>query len=432
MKKVTLIILLFAVICAVVLAETESLDLQQCLALAEENSLDLQNALMDLQERNNEAGNKWNLYVPDISATAGLSDSASLLEQEEGRVQGSYGFSLSHTLIPGKRQLSLQRDWALEVAELKFESIRRQLRIDIEDEFYYLLTARSNIEIKRSNLELARKRYEQSQIKFQNGLTSELDVLQQRVNAANLEPDFNAQEAAYRHRLSRFLQDLGLDPSAHIDLSGSLEEEFLELPEMERLLPFLDNRSDIKISRINVELSQSSLSMSKSSNLGPKATLSASWSQNFSELQSGTVQDSDTGRLSLQLSLGLTSLLPGSKSQLTVDSMENALIKAQRDLEEQQQDARLELANVLDSLETDKERVEISRLNLELAERSYEMTETHYNLGKSDRLTVEDAQQKLLTARQNMLESQYQYVKDKLMLRQVLGLDSLETLEERK
>lgn len=408
------------------------MDLQQCLSLAEKNSLDLQNALLDLQERSNEAANKWNLHVPDISATAGLSDSASLLEQEEGRVQGSYGFTLNHTLLPGKRQISLQRDWALKAAELKFESIHRQLRIDIEDEFYYLLTARSNLEIQRSNLELARKRYEQSQIKFENGLTSELDVLQQRVNAANLEPDFNAQEAAYRHRLSRFLQDLGLEPSADVDLNGSLEPEILELPAMERLLPMLESRNDIELSRLNVEVAESSLIQSKSGNLGPSATFSASWSQNFSELQSDNIQDSDTGRLSLQLSLGLTSLLPGSKDQLTVDSMENAVIKAQKELEEQRQDARLELANLLDSLETDKERVEISRLNLELAERSYEMTETHYNLGKSDRLTVEDSQQKLLTARQNMLESQYQYAKDKLMLRQVLGLDSLEFIEERE
>lgn len=430
MKRYWILFIIITGICLKATAETESLNLEQCLVLAEQHNLELQNALLDLQEEKNQVENLWNLHLPNISATAGLSDSASLMEHEEGSVRGSYGFSLSHPILPGKRQERLQRQWDMELAELKYTAILRQLHITIENEFYYLITAKSNLDIEKNNLELARKRYEQSRIKFENGLTSELDVLQQRVNAANLEPDYNAQEASYRHRLSSFIQDLGMEPGSAVELNGSLEGDYLSLPALAQLNPLLENRSDVQIARLAIDRANSSLIAAKNGNLGPKATFSASWSQSFSDLQSGDPVKSDNGSLSLQFSLGLSSLIPGSSSQLNVDSMENSLIKAERELESIRLDARLELANLLDALETDWERVEISRLNLDLAERSYEMTETHYNLGKSDRLTVEDSQQKLLTARQNMLESQYQYRKDVLMIRQALGLDSLDQIRE--
>ena len=57
------------------------------------------------------------------------------------------------------------------------------------------------------------------------------------------------------------------------------------------------------------------------------------------------------------------------------------------------------------------------------------MTEESFLRGKSNRMQLDDAQQDLLTARQNLLESRYEYMNDVIALRGALGLDSLEELD---
>jgi multidrug efflux system outer membrane protein len=416
-------------------AETLSLDKEKCIALALKNNTGLLEESISLQTSERSAKNSWNLLLPDVSASLSLSSSSSYSDDtDETKLGVSPGLSLTYTVSPGLKESMRQLQIELEGSQISYDDALLQLKMDVESEFYYLLTSRGNLEIQKNDIELAQRRYEQVQEKFRNGLVPELDVLQERVNVANLKPTYSSLKATYQNRLKEFLVILGLDPSQEVSLEGSLEVDTYELDALQLIEQYLANRSDIKAQQNSLELLESSLRYSRKTGHLPSISLSATVSEDYSKpFSSGTWQDSSqkTGlAFSIGVSLGLDNYIPGSSTDLEIKELEDSIQKAQLSFDQLIQDARLEIINVVNSINTDRENIELSRLNLELSEKSYAMTEESFSRGKSDRITLDDAQQDLLTARQNLLESQYDYMSDLITLRGALGIESLDELNK--
>jgi outer membrane protein TolC len=100
------------------------------------------------------------------------------------------------------------------------------------------------------------------------------------------------------------------------------------------------------------------------------------------------------------LSLPLDVFLPGSQASLSIKSADDQIKKAVIDLDRSMEQAETEIINLVSQLETSLANMKLSRLNRDLAQLSYEMSEESYNRGSIERLAVEDAQQAFLTADQ--------------------------------
>jgi len=410
-----------------------TLDRDTSLSLALENNSDLLDQALALETVRRSSDSSWNLYLPSIRASLGLSGSADI--SGSGSSTSSRltpGLSVSYTVTPGLKESVEQLRLNLESSEISYQAVKLQLLQKVEAEFYYLLTAGSNLEIQKKNIELADRQVEQTQAKFANGLVSELAVLQARVNAANLVPAYSSLESAYQNRLKEFLVVLGVDPMTGVELSGSLETGSMDLDAETLIARYLENRTDIRTQRKQVEILESSLAQARKAGTLPSLSLSASFSDSVSDpLTAAGWQDyspSVSASLSASLSLSLDSYIRGSSTDLSIRKIEDSLSRAELALDQLIQSARLEIINLTDSLATDRENLELSRLNLELSETSYRMTEESFDRGRSDRITLDDAQQDLLISRQNLLESRYEYMNDLITLRTALGLESLEGL----
>lgn len=411
-----------------------SLDRDKSLSLALINNSDLLDAALSLETVKRNEKNTWNIFLPKIEATMRLTDSASTVNDIfSNKINMSPGLSISYTFSPGLKESIQQIKLDLKSSEISYEEVRQQLLMNVESEFYYLLTSRNNLEIQENNIGLARKRLNQIEIKYKNGLVSELDVLQEKVNSANLVPVYSSLESAYQNRLKEFLVVLGIDPLTNVDLTGTLEIESRELNAAELINKYLYNRGDIRFQMNKIEILNNTYKKAELQGKYPSVTLSASWAENIQEPFSSTTWENysinSTASVSIGVNLGLDNYIPGSETDLGIKAIADSVSSAKIILEKLVQNASLEIINLIDSLNTDKENLELSRLNLELSETSYQMTEQSFSKGKSGRMTLDDAQQSLLTARQNLLESQYKYMNNLITLRSALGLKSLEELK---
>lgn len=411
-----------------------SLDRDKSLSLALINNSDLLDAALSLETVKRNEKNTWNIFLPKIEATMRLTDSASTVNEIfSNKINMSPGLSISYTFSPGLKESIQQIKLDLKSSEISYEEVRQQLLMNVESEFYYLLTSRNNLEIQENNIGLARKRLNQIEIKYKNGLVSELDVLQEKVNSANLVPVYSSLESAYQNRLKEFLVVLGIDPLTNVDLTGTLEIESRELNAAELINKYLYNRGDIRFQMNKIEILNNTYKKAELQGKYPSVTLSASWAENIQEPFSSTTWENysinSTASVSIGVNLGLDNYIPGSGTDLGIKAIADSVSSAKIILEKLVQNASLEIINLIDSLNTDKENLELSRLNLELSETSYQMTEQSFSKGKSGRMTLDDAQQSLLTARQNLLESQYKYMNNLITLRSALGLKSLEELK---
>lgn len=414
--------------------EVLSLNRESSISMALANNSDLLNASLSLKTAQRAKNSSWNLFLPEVSASLGLTESKSISGQTSSNILSlNPGLSLSYTFVPGIKESLRQLKLKLKESGISYEDVRRQLIMNVEIEFYYLITSRSNLKIQEKNIELAKKRYTQIKVKFQNGTASELEMLQEKVNAANLIPTYSSLQSAFRNRLKEFLVVLGIDPLKEVELIGTLEVEDRELDIDILTDHYIDNRTDIRFQRNQVEILESSLIQARNTRHLPSVSLSASWSEKVQDpFLTSTWENystNNTTSFSLGVVLGLDDFIPGSSTDLGVKEIDDSVAKARLTLGSLIQKARLEIINLMDSLETDRKNLELSGLNLELSETSYKMTAESFSKGKSDRLTLDDAQQSLLTSRQNLLESQYQYIRNLITLRGALGLDSLEELE---
>ena len=301
-------------------AESLVLDKDSCLNLALKNNIDLLNEAVSLESARRAFKNSGNKYCPDITTALQVSDSLSL--SGEGLANSSRLYpqlTVSYRLSPGLKESIEQLSLSVESSEISYETLRLNLLHNVEIEFYYLLTSRGNLEIQEKNIELAERLYEQTRIKFRNGLVSNLEVLQAEVNAANLVPSFSSQKSAYENRLREFLLVLGIDPLTEVELTGELELDYPELDGGRLVSRYIENRSDVRAQRKQIDILKNLFAAAGASASLPSVSLSASLSDiiaNFHTAEGWAAYSPGADlSLSLAVSLGIDDYFPGSALQ---------------------------------------------------------------------------------------------------------------------
>jgi multidrug efflux system outer membrane protein len=433
-KIISILFLMGTIFSSLYSQEALSLTLEECLERALMNNRDFQISLITLEGTRREEVNKWNKFLPGVSTSTRLirSDPLFSTPQGEPNVQFSgavsLGLSLSPSLIPTLKDKTLSYEREL----IHNKTAREQLAVQVEKEFYFLIASANSIDIQKKNLDLARARYEQTLRNFEMGLASRLSTLQSQVTAANLEPAYLQTAADYRERIRNFCLILGLPSKTELVLDGSLEVDEFTGNGRNLAVRFIPNRRDIQYIQKNLEILRNQKNIISLGSQTPSLNLSADWSTGVnspfdpSSWQPGTW--SDNSSLSLSLSLPLDVFLPGSQASLSIKSADDQIKKAVIDLDRSMEQAETEIINLVSQLETSLANMKLSRLNRDLAQLSYEMSEESYNRGSIERLAVEDAQQAFLTADQFFLQSQYEYLITQIDLRMALGLESRDQL----
>ncbi len=434
MRKITAIPILLLATAFFLWSDPLVLDRDTCVNLALEKNPDFLISGIELDAADREYRNSWNSFLPEVSATVGLSESNSLFDSRDLDTSWSFSGSLdlSLNLSAGMANTIKSIRLAYESEQIDFELARISLISQVESGFYYLLASRKDMEIEKNNLDLAVKRYEQTKTNFENGFTSELSVLQARVSAENLKPDYLQTTADYDAEIRDFLIILGLNPDTEVVLEGDLKTEILMFDKEKLIDTYIGNRQDIRSLQNSLESAKNTKSMTALDSKAPSVQLSAGWNTNVSDAfeneswDSGSWQDGVS--LGAYLVIPLDDWVPGSSTDTTLQSLEDSIESVAINLAKTTDTARAEIINLVDQLETTASQLTLSELNVELALESYRRTEDSYAKGSTERLDVEDAQQDYQSAEQSYILSQYNYISGLISLRTALGLEETEEL----
>ena len=435
MRRILTVAALILTAAAASWAEPMVLDLDTCIELALENNPDFRISGIELETAARAERNTWNEFLPNISANAGLSRGASGAQDPAWSFTGSLDAELSlDSSLPYKiRAIGL----AYQNAAISYERARLNLVAEVERTFVSLVAAEADMDIDEANLDLARKRYDQARTNFSNGLASELEVLQAEVTAANLGPTFLRTAAEYRAGIREFLIVLGLDPETEIILNGDLESEVVEFNVENLISRRLENRQDIKELRLTLETLENARKQalfSSQGGLAPSLNMSVGWSSGIGYNFDSSSWQSDNWTDGLTAGIGVTipldGFIPGSSTSLALKEANDEIRSVSISLAKAVDEARTEIINLVEQLKTSAASMELGRLNVELARKSYEMSEESFSRGTLQRLDVEDAQQEYFEARRDFLESKSDYISGLIDLRVALGLEDWDGLLE--
>lgn len=395
------------------LSKEKILTLEECISLAKENNLSIKvqkNTLNDLKRKNETS---WNSVSPSIKGDAAFQDDF-INKTESFSISGSLGLTLSTNLYSTIKGAKLNYENGL----LTYNQAVKQIEMSVWKTFYDLIYKTEYFSFQSQNLLTAKKNYEQNLEKFKNGKISELDVMSSRVSYEQKKPVLEEARIDLTNNLELFKNIIGVDFDDEIKLDGSLDF-LLELKDIK--LPPKENPSpDVQAAKFAVEIAENNLLAQRFSSYSPVITGTYKYGQ---ALNIDNSLWNETSSLSVGVSIPLDSYLPWSSNAVSINSKKESLESAKLNLEDAENSIRVNTENALRKINQIISMLEVSKETVALAKKTYEMTETAYNYGKTDFLTLQNASDNVLNAEVSLKNQAKTLMENLLDTEYLLGLE---------
>jgi len=163
----------------------------------------------------------------------------------------------------------------------------------------------------------------------------------------------------------------------------------------------------------------------KESSYIPSVALSASYQPVLSDMSGSWKSDNwiDNGSISLTLAWDLTNILPWSSSGQSLKSVKEGKAKLALGMRMSEENARIEIENLLDTLQKSKDQIEASDRSIALAQQSYDLMKESYDNGQAELLDLRDAENSLNQAKLTRLSNEYTYLSTLIDLEYATALD---------
>ena len=435
-------------------AQTESkgnsitLTVDQAVDYANQNSKTLKSSAIDLEMKKRANDYKWNQLLPSVNVSATMSRSNEYTDPTAGigemlnplmQAMGQQGFPASeeteakHWRAVGNVGISWNFSFALvdglrlirkqyEAGQITWDQTLRQNELQVRKLFYGLLLQQEGLTLQQRSLENARLRAQQAQVNYRNGLIPELALLQAQVAYENQRPSILKQEQAMKQQLDLFGFLLGVPAGTEIVLEGEINPSFVDLDTDELISLYAQNHPDILSLQKNLEILNLNLSVQNMQAYTPSLSLSWGFQPVVADISSNWIDTYvDNGAFSATLAWNLTNLLPFSANRQAAKDIKDNIRKLELSLETLVEKTELDIRTQVDALAQSQAAIEASAGNIQLAQRSYDMTLVAYRNGTVELLDVREAENQLNQAKLGLANEKFNYLSGLLDLEYTLN-----------
>jgi outer membrane protein len=409
-----LIALVFCIAPAAADDSAKVLTLADAVQMAADSNISIQRSKITIDQLKRTKDFSWNSISPTASASAGWlrPDEKTTYEYSE-YVQGTISMSLAPSLYSSIKTAQLN----YENGQITYDQAVRTVELNVRKAFYGLLYEKENIVMQQRNLDTAQQQYDQNTAKYKIGQVSELDMLTSRVTYEKLKPTLESAQVTFNNDLASFKQMLGIDLKTAVSLSGSLADvttlHGITLGEAEQSVP------DILAAEKNLEIARMALLSKRFGAYGPVVSGSWTYEKSKTDLSDNLTT---TGNLSLGVTIPLDGYLPWSTGGQSVSSAKDSVKDAQLQLDNEKTTVAVEIENYLAQIKQSQGQLVSLRANIELAQKTYDMTLTAYNHGSKDLLSLQTAADSLMSAKVSLASEEYTFISAVLSLENILGV----------
>ncbi|MDR2898062.1 MAG: TolC family protein [Spirochaetaceae bacterium] len=444
--------------------ESVTLTVDKAVQYALDNSAAMKSASIDLGTKKRQKDNAWNVFIPGVSVNgtmarrnevtdtagammSGISESmkpiyealripfseppATEIEEADhwnAMLGVTASLNLSYALVDGIQATKANYEAGL----ITLEQTRKQTERDIRKMFYAILLMQENLTIQKEMLVTAEQRVEQSRINYRNGLVPELSVLQAQVAAENRKPAIQELEQSLSQQLDMFAFLLGFPYGTKPVLEGSISSEFIELDAESLISSQMGSRLDIISLAKNIELLEIQRSALVHQTYTPAVALSWGWQPTVLKINESWIESDnvmDNGTFSATIAFNITNMLPFSSQGQNIKDLEANIMKLRLNMAQLVQSSEMDINMLIQKLNKSESSIAVSKLNIDLAQRAYDMTMVAFRNGTTELLDVRDSENQLNQAQLGLIQEQYNYVTGLLDLEYALNMKLTNTAE---
>ncbi len=341
----------------------------------------------------------------------------------------SYDFTLSYILFDGGNRKASRN-----IARLNFDISKEDLRkslldleFNVKTAFYSSIAKRDTLEQRKIQLLDAQKDYEVAEGRYKFGVAKLLDVLQASVRLEQAKFSLVQSEGEYKKTLLELNSLIGKPLDAQYHIEGSLDLE-VEFPDRNTLSNIVLQRPEIKQAEDSLKIAESNKSISLSA-FYPVISANASYQKTTGGLRAlatGQAAIDEENILGLTATWNIFELGKFFRAK-SAELEKGVSIENLNDLKRQ---LLLDAHKAYEDLITAANNLQVARQQLKQAEQNYSQAFGEYKVGKSDILSLVQAESLLATAREQLINSRLNLISSKISLERIAGIEKLESLKQ--
>lgn len=429
-----LVLLIFFSLLSSFMHAQEKITLDEAIQIALSESNTIKIADMTIEKTGYAKKGAYSALYPNISATGNYQRTLKKqvmvmdmgmgepLEIEVGTSNNvSAGFTAAMPLVNAQLWQSLKLS-ALDV-ELAVEQARSSkisLVSQVKQSFYAVLLAKEAYNVYKEVYDNAQKNFEDVERKYNVGKASEFDYLRAKVNVNNAEPEVFSAENAVILAIWQLKAIMGIELSTELDVEGKLSdytEEVLSSMLTTENINFENNTNLLQL-KIQDEMLSKTIRMTKFQYI---PTLSASFAYNYNAM--GNTFDMSWNPYSVvALSLNIP-IFSGFSKRNSIREYQKTQDILRLNIEDTERNLNIALENYKDKMTTSVKRYTAAEATLEMAQKSYNISEKMYEVGKATLVELNDAQLALTQAQLTMSQAIYQFMTNKAAIDELMGVE---------
>ena len=385
----------------------KTLTVDGAVEIALNTNLSLQRSSLETAGKKRAGDRSWNSLLPSLDVSAGISHSTSvtgsLSPAQKGWVPGlslSASLNVSTAVIENIKKAKADYEAGL----LSHEMAGQELELQVRKLFYQILLFQANKELASQSLESSRARYEESAALVKVGQASHLDELSARVDLENQRPQARSAETLYANALDAFKAILGIPQETELLLQGDLEYDG-GVAAGEALRSSPDASLETAVLRQGIKVLEAQRKAAWHGAYIP--ALRFSWNAN--PLYRDETWN-DSGSFSISLGVNIDSFLPWSTVKTQLEALDDSIQSSQLQLAESLRNREDRIRQYERTINQSRETIEALRLNVELAESTYQMYGEAYRRGAADYQSLRNAGDSLLQAQYQVQQEYYNFI----------------------
>ncbi len=285
----------------------------------------------------------------------------------------------------------------------------------VKQAFYAVLLAQESYNVMSQVYENAQKNFEKTDQRYNVGKASEVERLRAQVTMLNAEPNVSSAENAVLLATWQLKAVMGIDLDTEVEVVGNLND-YTEM----MLTPYaseedLSGNSSLLQLDIQDRMLESTLRMQKRQYI---PTLAASINYNYSAMGDDELRwfPSSTAALSLSIPVfdGLQKHYAIKQTKVTRN-----MLALQR--EDTERNLRIAIRNFNDQMALCVKNYEAANATVGIAQKSYDISEKMFEVGKATQVELNDAQVSLMQAQLTQAQAVYNFMVTKASLDELIG-----------
>ena len=285
----------------------------------------------------------------------------------------------------------------------------------VKQAFYAVLLAEKSLEVVTNVYDNAQKNYEKTLQRFNVGKASELERLRAQVTMMNAEPNVSSAENAVLLATWQLKAVMGIDLNTRVKVVGDLNDYTDQL-----LAPYvseedLSNNSSLLQLGIQGRMLESTIKMQKKQYI---PTLAANINYNYSAMGDDELRwfPSSTAAVSLSIPIfdGLQKHFNIKQSKIN-----KSMLDLQR--EDTERNLRIAIRNYNDQMALCIKNYQAANATVGIAQKSYDISEKMYEVGKATMVELNDAQVALMQSQLTQAQAVYNFMVAKASLDELIG-----------